>query len=211
MFSNRSLLILILAVTVVAIRSNVAAGQHDLLRIPSGRQSIDSNAGTPLAVPIAPTDVESEVGFADKLDADGVEGKFRTRQAFLLSGVAASMLAYGFFALRFNNSRGDSESARLAYEADVRENAQFYVDEGVQLDQIPTYVSWENAFTDAANARELILITGLSAFLLGTVAILDAATHVKKSPSESRARMVTPLVGVSPSSGDLIVGARIGL
>ena len=31
--------------------------------------------------------------------------KFRTRQAILVSGVAVSMLAYGYFVLRFNDSR----------------------------------------------------------------------------------------------------------
>ncbi len=211
MFSNRRPLILILALTSVAIQSDVAAGQHAVPGIPSADRGFDANVDTPFAISIQRTHVESEAGLADRLDADAAAGKFRTRQAFLLSGVAVSMLAYGYFALQFNNRRGNSETARLTYEADVRENAQFYVDQGVSLDQIPTYFAWESAFTDAANARELIAVAGLSAFLLGMAAILDAATNVEKRPSESQARTVTPLVGVSPSSGDLILGARVGL
>ena len=95
--------------------------------------------------------------------------------------------------------------------ADVRENAQFYVDEMIPLDQIPTYHAWESAYIDAANARELISLAGISAFLLGLAAILDSATHSDKPPSDAQARTVVPVLGVSPTSGDVLLGARIGL
>ena len=156
----------------------------------------------------AQTDIFSS--FEGRPAANG-NSKFRFRQALLFSGIAVSMLAYGYFALQFNNSRTDSEAARLAYDADVRENAQFYVDEGIPLDQIPSYRSWEESFTDAANARELITLAGLSAFLLATAAVLDAATAGKRRSSSPQARTVSPIMGVSPSTGDVILGARVGL
>lgn len=137
-------------------------------------------------------------------------GGIRTRQAILLTGVAVSMLAYGFFVLRFNNRRTDAENARIAYQADVRQNAQRYVDQGVQLDQIPTYFAWERAFTDAANQRELVAVAGLSAFLLGLAAILDSATAGNEGATTQAVRF-TPVLDVSPVSRDIRLGARIGL
>ena len=143
-------------------------------------------------------------------DGDQHARKFRRRQAIILTGVAVSMLAYGLFTLQFNNKRTDSENARLAYEADVRENAQFYVDEGVPLDEIPTYRAWVQAYDDAFSARERLSIAGLSAFLLGIGAILDSATAGNRGSGDTRDQAVAPVIGVSPSSGDVLVGARVG-
>lgn len=143
--------------------------------------------------------------------SDNGESKIRTRQALILSGVAVSMLAYGYFVLQFNNSRTDSDQARLAYEADVRENAQEYIDQGVELDQIPSYFAWERAFTNAANDRELAAVAGLSAFLLSLAAILDSATADTNQGSSSQAKGMSPVLDVSPWTGDVRLGARIGL
>ncbi len=211
MISKRRFRVLVLALTAVTMMSDVGMGQHNNLGTPPETASFRSNVGVRQDIPFRRTHKELEVRLDEYLGSDDAGGKFLTRQAFLLSGVAVSMLAYGYFALQFNNSRNDSEKARLAYEADVSENAQFYVDEGIALDQIPTYSAWEDSYTDAANARELIAVAGISAFLLGLAAILDSATHGDKQSSQAQTHAVTPLFSVSPSSGDVTLGARIGL
>ena len=134
----------------------------------------------------------------------------RKRQRILLSGLAVSMVAYGLFALRFNNSRADSEAVHTTYEQDVSDNAQRYIDEGVNLDQIPTYKAWEEAYTDAANARELVALAGTTAFLVGLFAILDAATAGNDAANTRSERMVRPSVSVA-SFGDILIGARVKL
>ncbi len=211
MISIRRRRVLVLTLTAVVMISDVAVGRQTYSRDSPGDTLLRSDAAMRRAIPFRHAHENSEAGLADYFGSDVEGGKFRTRQAFLLSGVAVSMLAYGYFALQFNNGRTDSEAARLAYEADVRENAQFYVDEGIALDQIPTYFAWEDSYTDAANARERISVAGLSALLLGLAAILDSATHGNKQPSKAWVRTVTPLFSVSPSSGDVTLGARIGL
>jgi hypothetical protein len=147
---------------------------------------------------------------ADEEAEQNVSRGFRTRQAVLLSGAALGMITYGIFVLKFNNSRTDAENARLAYERDVSENAQFYVDEGIELDQIPTYFAWEDAFTDAANDRELLTLAGVAAFLLSFGAILDSATNNGSTTSSLEIGGVRPLIHVSPARHDVLIGAGVG-
>jgi hypothetical protein len=194
----------ILAIVATILVSQAALGQASLTRIQKIAHSVDQKP-----VPILLKD--SGEAASDQTDEDDSHSKFRTRQALILTGVAVSMLAYGYFVLQYNNSRTDSEQARLAYEADVRQNAQEYVDQGVALDEIPSFYVWEGAYNDAANDRELAAVAGLSAFLLSLAAVLDSATSGNDRTSDSRARSMTPVLDVSPRTGDIRLGARIDL
>lgn len=131
------------------------------------------------------------------------------RRSLLIGGVAASMAAYGYFTLEFNNSRGDAIDAERAYEADVRQNAQTYVDQGIALDQIQTFRDWQKAFDDADSSREWGARAGLMAIVIGFFAVVDASTSYDgPSPRLSEVK-VRPTVGLTAASRDLVVGARM--
>lgn len=131
------------------------------------------------------------------------------RQTLLIGGLAVSMGAYGYFLLKFNNSRGDSEDAAKAYEEDVLRNAQAYADQGVALDEIQTFKNWQNAYDDAKSAREWAARAGFVAILVGFFAILDAATSHDAQVPPSSGLTVRPTVGMTAAGSDFLVGARV--
>ena len=150
---------------------------------------------------------------SESLGSQNDEGKkFKgttRRQALLRGGVAISAAAYGFFTLRFNNSRGDAANAEKAYEADVRQNAQDYLDQGIKLDQIQTYKDWQKSFEDAKSAREWGARAGFVAVVVGLFAVLDAATSTGNLTVGQHSLNVMPVVGVSQTKNDFLVGARV--
>ncbi len=131
------------------------------------------------------------------------------RQALLIGGLAASIAAYGYFVLEFNNSRGASSEAEKAYAEDVRQNAQSYVDQGIALDEIQSFKDWQNAFDDAKRSREWGARAGFVAIVVGFFAIVDAATSYDGSSAQSAGVVVRPTLGVTPARSDLLVGARV--
>lgn len=132
-----------------------------------------------------------------------------TRQALLLGGLAASIAAYGYFVLKFNNSRGAASDAQLAYEEDVRRNAQSYLDQGTDLDQIPTFRAWQNAYDDAKSSREWAARAGFVAIVVGFFGILDAATSYDATAPRASGMAIRPTVDIEPVNSDLLVGARV--
>lgn len=131
------------------------------------------------------------------------------RQAILIGSVALSMAAYGYFILDFNNSRAAAGDAERAYEEDVRQNAQTYVDQGIALDEIPTFLRWQEAYDDAKRSREWAARAGFLAVVIGFFAILDAATSNDLPPPSASGVVVRPTVGVGADGNDLVVGARL--
>ena len=131
------------------------------------------------------------------------------RRALLVGGLAVSMAAYGYFILEFNNSRGESEAAKVAYEEDVRLNAQGYVDQGIELDEIQTFRDWQAAYDDAKSAREWAARAGFLAIVIGFFAILDAATTYDGPPPPASGMTITPTLDLTPMNRDLMVGARL--
>jgi len=136
-------------------------------------------------------------------------GTNRLRQGLLIGGVAVSMAAYGYFILEFNNSRGDAGAAQRAYEEDVRQNAQTYVDQGIELDQIQTFRDWQSAYDDAKNSREWAARAGFLAMVVGFFAVLDAATTDHTPPPPFSGVAISPTVGLSGQDNNLVVGARV--
>ena len=84
------------------------------------------------------------------------------------------------------------------------------MDQGIALDEIPTYAAWEDAWVDAANDRELVTLAGISAFLLGLGAILDSAT-AGNNGAPATANAISPTINVEPLTGDFALGARVRL
>lgn len=134
---------------------------------------------------------------------------WNTRQLLLIGGLATSMAAYAYFILEFNNSRGDAAGAERAYEEDVRQNAQTYVDQGVELDEIQTFRDWQAAYDDAKTSREWAARAGFLAIVIGFFAVLDAATTYDAPPPSASGVMIRPTVGVTPVRNDVLVGARV--
>ena len=164
-----------------------------------------------------------EVGFADRAAAavraerqgafapvDSLPGGGNPkRRALLIGGLAASMAAYGYFILEFNNSRGESGAAEAAYQEDVRLNAQTYVDQGIEMDEIQTFRDWQAAYDDAKSAREWAARAGFLAIVIGFFAILDAATTYDGPSPRASGMTITPTLDLAPVNRDLMVGARL--
>lgn len=132
-----------------------------------------------------------------------------TRQALLIGGLAASIAAYGYFVLQFNNSRGAASDAELAYEEDVRQNAQSYLDQGTELDRIQTFRDWQDAYDDAKRSREWAARAGFLAIVIGFFGILDAATSYDSLAPRASGTTVRPTVGLTPIGSDFLVGAKL--
>jgi hypothetical protein len=137
------------------------------------------------------------------------KGGNRLRRSLLIGGLATSMAAYGYFILEFNNSRGDADVAERAYETDVRENAQSYLDQGIALDEIQTFTDWQSAYDDAKRSREWAARAGFLAIVIGFFAVLDAATSYDGPPPTYSDLSLTPALGLAPDRETLLVGARV--
>jgi hypothetical protein len=144
----------------------------------------------------------------DSISEDDRSG-IRFRQSLLIGGLAASMAAYGYFILEFNNSRGDADVAERAYEEDVRQNAQSYVDQGIDLDEIQSFRNWQQAYDDAKRSREWAARAGFFAVVIGFFAVLDAATSNDTPPPAYSGVSIRPAVGFAPNSDNLMLGARV--
>lgn len=160
------------------------------------------------AVSLSSLDARFVVAQDDRDNVTG-NGGWNRRQALLIGGLAGSMAAYGYFILEFNNSRGDASVAERAYEEDVRQNAQTYVDQGIELDDIQTFRDWQAAYDDAKRSREWAARAGFLAIVIGFFAVLDAATTYDAPPPSASSLTVRPQVSLSPIRNDLLVGARL--
>jgi len=149
-----------------------------------------------------------DVGARDVAEPVGLK-RTSTRQALLIGGLAASVAAYGYFVLQFNNDRGAAGKAEQAYQEDVRQNAQSYLDQGTPLDRTPTFLAWQDAFDNAKSSREWAARAGFLAVVIGFFAILDAATSYDGPTPRTSGMAIRPTVGLTPLHNDLLVGARL--
>ena len=138
-----------------------------------------------------------------------VEGR-HLRQSLLLSALTLTTVGYGIFTVRFNKARGTSEKAADAYRQDILANGQNYVDSGIPLDQVDSYLAWDKAFRDAVVEREWAARMGVLAAVTVLFTLLDSATTGNETQPSS-AYQPRLYLGTLQGEPAVQIGARISL
>ena len=142
-------------------------------------------------------EVESEIFSLSQDDDERLPSqKKRLRQGLLLATMTVTTFGYGFFSMKYNGSRADAEKARQIYLDDIKENAILYAQTNQELDQLPTYLSWDDNYQSALQWRERAAEAGLLTGIIAIFTVLDAVV-TWQNPGQSA------LVSVPNSGLDL--------